>query len=100
MSDFVSGAAIAEAKAVLSRVRANMGLNIKGKDDVIDQVLICLAAGDYTLTERNRDDIDFTDVAIVGQGADETTLSAHPLGASRKIRVIDGVVTLVDEDDG
>jgi hypothetical protein len=31
---------------------------------------------------------------------DETTLSAHPLGASRKIRVIDGVVTLVDEDDG
>ncbi|HRE06491.1 MAG TPA: MoxR family ATPase [Opitutaceae bacterium] len=51
MSDFVSGAAIAEAKAVLSRVRANMGLNIKGKDDVIDQVLICLAAGGHLLIE-------------------------------------------------
>ncbi|MBL9204276.1 MAG: MoxR family ATPase [Opitutaceae bacterium] len=51
MSDFVSGAAIAEAKAALSRVRANMGLNIKGKDDVIDQVLICLAAGGHLLIE-------------------------------------------------
>jgi len=51
MSDFVSGPAIADAKAVLSRMRANMRLNIKGKDDVIDQVLICLAAGGHLLIE-------------------------------------------------
>ena len=29
----------------LARLKANMRLTIKGKDDVIDQVLICLAAG-------------------------------------------------------
>jgi len=51
MSDFVSGPAIADAKAVLCRMRANMRLNIKGKDDVIDQVLVCLAAGGHLLIE-------------------------------------------------
>jgi hypothetical protein len=31
---------------------------------------------------------------------DEAALNAHPLGAPRKIRVVDGVVTLVNEDGG
>lgn len=51
MSDFVSSAAITEAKTILDRVRANMRVTIKGKDEVIDQVLVCLVAGGHLLIE-------------------------------------------------
>lgn len=51
MSDFVSSTAISEAKGILDRVRANMRVTIKGKDDVIDQVLICLVAAGHLLIE-------------------------------------------------
>ncbi len=51
MSDFVSGPAVAEARQTLERVRANMRQTIKGKDEVIDQVLVCLLAGGHLLIE-------------------------------------------------
>ncbi len=51
MSDFVSGPAVAEARQTLERVRTNMRQTIKGKDDVIDQVLTCLLAGGHLLIE-------------------------------------------------
>ena len=51
MSDFVSGAAVADARQILDRLRASMRLTIKGKDDVIDQVLVCLVAGGHVLIE-------------------------------------------------
>jgi len=51
MSDFVSGTAVAEAKLALDRLRASMRLVIKGKDDVIEQVLVCLTAGGHVLIE-------------------------------------------------
>jgi MoxR-like ATPase len=51
MSDFVSGSAVADAKQALDRLRASMRLVIKGKDDVVDQVLVCLAAGGHVLIE-------------------------------------------------
>ncbi len=51
MSDFVSGSAIADARQVLDRIRANMRVTIKGKDEVIDQVLVCLIAGGHVLLE-------------------------------------------------
>lgn len=51
MSDFVSGPAVAEARQTLERLRANMRLTIKGKDDVLDQVLVCLLAGGHLLIE-------------------------------------------------
>jgi MoxR-like ATPase len=51
MSDFVQPGQITEAKLVLDRLRANMRLTIRGKDDVIDQVLVCLAAGGHLLIE-------------------------------------------------
>jgi len=51
MSDFVSGTAISEANGVLARVRTNMRVTIKGKDDVIDQVLTCMIAGGHLLIE-------------------------------------------------
>jgi len=51
MSDFVSGTAVTDAKLVLDRLRASMRLVIKGKDDVIDQVLVCLTAGGHVLIE-------------------------------------------------
>ncbi len=51
MSDFVQSGRITEAKQVLGRLRTNMRETIRGKDDVIDQVLICLVAGGHLLIE-------------------------------------------------
>jgi MoxR-like ATPase len=51
MSDFVQPAQLTEAKNALDRLRANMRLTIRGKDDVINQVLVCLAAGGHLLIE-------------------------------------------------
>jgi MoxR-like ATPase len=51
MSDFVQPAQLTDAKNALDRLRANMRLTIRGKDDVINQVLVCLAAGGHLLIE-------------------------------------------------
>jgi len=51
MNDFVSGQAVSDAKHTLDRLRASMRMTIKGKDEVIDQVLICLAAAGHPLIE-------------------------------------------------
>ncbi|HWA09625.1 MAG TPA: MoxR family ATPase [Opitutaceae bacterium] len=51
MSDFVQAAQITEAKQTLGRLRANMRVTIKGKDEVIEQVLTCLVAGGHLLIE-------------------------------------------------
>jgi MoxR-like ATPase len=51
MSDFVSGAGVAQAKKIFDRLRENMRLTIRGKDDVVEQVLVCLAAGGHILIE-------------------------------------------------
>ena len=42
---------ITEAKQALEALRANMRVTIRGKDDVIDQVLVCLVAGGHLLIE-------------------------------------------------
>jgi MoxR-like ATPase len=51
MSDFVQNSQITGAKQVLDRLRANMRLTIRGKDDVINQVMVCLVAGGHLLIE-------------------------------------------------
>jgi len=51
MSDFVAASQIGEAQQALERLRANMRVTIRGKDDVIDQVLVCLVAGGHLLIE-------------------------------------------------
>ena len=51
MSDFVQPAQLTEAKMALDRLRSNMRVTIRGKDDVIDQVLVCLAAAGHLLIE-------------------------------------------------
>ena len=51
MSDFVSGPAVEEARQTLDRLRSGMQRAIKGKDDVIEQVLVCLVAGGHVLIE-------------------------------------------------
>ena len=51
MSDFVSGPAVNDAKQTIDRLRTSMRQTIKGKDEVIDQVLICLVAGGHPLIE-------------------------------------------------
>ncbi len=40
-----------EARELLGRLRTNMRVTIRGKDDVIDQVLVCLVAGGHLLIE-------------------------------------------------
>jgi MoxR-like ATPase len=51
MSDFVQPGQLTDAKQALDRLRANMRVTIRGKDDVIDQVLVCLVAGGHLLIE-------------------------------------------------
>jgi MoxR-like ATPase len=51
MNDSVSGQAVKDAQHTLDRLRTSMRLTIKGKDEVIDQVLICLAAAGHPLIE-------------------------------------------------
>lgn len=51
MSDFVAAGRITEARRALDRVRENMRATIRGKDDVIDLVLVGLAAGGHVLLE-------------------------------------------------
>ncbi|MBM3855596.1 MAG: MoxR family ATPase [Verrucomicrobia bacterium] len=51
MSDFVAAPQLTEAKQALGRLQANMRVTIRGKDDIIDQVLICLVAGGHLLLE-------------------------------------------------
>jgi MoxR-like ATPase len=51
MSDFVQAGQITEAKQALERLRANMRVTIRGKDDVIEQVITCLVAGGHLLIE-------------------------------------------------
>jgi MoxR-like ATPase len=51
MSDFVPAAQMTDATQTLERLRANMRLTIKGKDDVVEQVLVCLVAGGHLLIE-------------------------------------------------
>ena len=51
MSDFVQAEKINSAKHAADRIRASMRKTIKGKDDVIEQVLTCLVAGGHLLIE-------------------------------------------------
>jgi len=51
MSDFLAAAQMAEMKQMLDRLRTGMRQSIKGKDDVIEQVIVCLVAGGHLLIE-------------------------------------------------
>jgi MoxR-like ATPase len=51
MSDFAPAAEVASTRAVLERLKVNMRATIKGKDDVIEQALVCLLASGHLLIE-------------------------------------------------
>ncbi|HVU15862.1 MAG TPA: MoxR family ATPase [Candidatus Didemnitutus sp.] len=51
MSDFAPAAEVASARDILARLKGNMRQTIKGKDDVIEQALVCLLAGGHLLIE-------------------------------------------------
>jgi MoxR-like ATPase len=51
MSDFAPAAEVASAREILGRLKVNMRQTIKGKDDVIEQALVCLLAGGHLLIE-------------------------------------------------
>jgi MoxR-like ATPase len=51
MSDFAPAAEVAATREALARLKENMRLTIKGKDEVIEQALVCLLAGGHLLIE-------------------------------------------------
>jgi len=51
MSDFAPAAEVASTREALVRLKANMRQTIKGKDDIIEQSLVCLLAGGHLLIE-------------------------------------------------
>lgn len=51
MSDFFSAPQVMSARETLQKLRASMRGSIKGKDAVIDQVLVALVAGGHVLIE-------------------------------------------------
>jgi MoxR-like ATPase len=51
MSDFMSGASVADAKQLIEKLRESMQRSIKGKDEVIENVIVCLLAGGHVLIE-------------------------------------------------
>ncbi len=51
MSDFAPAAEVAATRGTLDRLKANMGQTIKGKDNVIEQTLVCLLANGHLLIE-------------------------------------------------
>ncbi len=51
MSETLAANEVAAARRQLDALRASMRRTIKGKDDVIDQVLVCLVAGGHVLIE-------------------------------------------------
>src|SRR5664279_1735162 len=51
MSEFLQTTQVTEARQALERLKANMRLAVKGKDDVIELTLVCFAAGGHLLIE-------------------------------------------------
>jgi MoxR-like ATPase len=51
MSDFLQSDKVSGAKATIDRLRANMRQVILGKDEILDQLLVCMAAGGHVLIE-------------------------------------------------
>jgi MoxR-like ATPase len=51
MSDFAPAAEVASTRDALARLKANMRVTIKGKDEVIEQTLVCLLASGHLLIE-------------------------------------------------
>jgi MoxR-like ATPase len=51
MSDFAPATEVATTRDAVARLKANMRLTIKGKDEVIEQTLVCLLAGGHLLIE-------------------------------------------------
>lgn len=51
MSEFLPADALSQSQKTLGRIREAMLERIKGKEDVVDQALICLAAGGHILIE-------------------------------------------------
>lgn len=51
MSDFFSAPQVASARDTLQKLRVSMRASIKGKDAVVDQVLVALVAGGHLLIE-------------------------------------------------
>jgi MoxR-like ATPase len=51
MGEFLQAGQIAEVKGALDRLRSNMRRVIVGKDDVIEQLIVCVAAAGHLLIE-------------------------------------------------
>lgn len=51
MSEFLPADALSDSQKTLGRLKTEIGRRIKGKEAVVDQALVCLAAGGHVLIE-------------------------------------------------
>jgi MoxR-like ATPase len=51
ISNLVSPAALFESRKAIDRLRTAMQRTIKGKDEIVEQVIVCLVAGGHVLIE-------------------------------------------------
>ena len=66
MSEFLQADRVEAAKGTLDRLRANMSRAILGKDDVIEQLLVCLAAGGHLTVLATPPDVELTPAEVWG----------------------------------
>lgn len=51
MKELIDQAQVEETQETLRKLKTNIGLSLKGKDEIIDQVIICLVSGGHVLIE-------------------------------------------------
>src|SRR5690625_400170 len=51
MKELIDQAQVEDAQEILQKLKSNIGLILKGKDDIIDEVIICLISGGHVLIE-------------------------------------------------
>ncbi len=51
MSEFLPAELLSSSQSVMNRMKASISSRVKGKDDIIEKILICVAAGGHVLIE-------------------------------------------------
>jgi len=51
MKELIDQSQVEDAQEILQKLKSNIGLILKGKDDIIDEVIICLISGGHVLIE-------------------------------------------------
>jgi hypothetical protein len=78
MSDFVSAPAMADARAAFARLHESMARTIRGKDEVIERVLVC-PGGWRACADRGPPRSRQDDLGLFAGAIDGLRLLAHPV---------------------